>query len=83
MNIIKLFGITFLAFYITTGCTTDSSGLSNPIVKNSIDSICELLKPRRDSKVESVYIDRVSSSMFHFLILQYNSKALIFKVLHI
>lgn len=54
MNIIKLFGITFLAFYITTGCTTDSSGLSNPIVKNSIDSICELLKPRRDSKVESV-----------------------------
>lgn len=57
MNIIKLFGITFLAFYITTGCTTDSSGLSNPIVKNSIDSICELLKPRRDSKVERVYID--------------------------
>lgn len=57
MNIIKLFGITFLAFYITTGCTTDSSGLSNPIVKNSIDSICELLKPIRDSKVERVYID--------------------------
>lgn len=26
-------------------------------------------------------ITRVSSSMFHFLILQYNSKALIFKVL--
>ena len=46
--------ITVILFY---GCKRNETGMLNPIVANSIDSICALSEPIRDSHFEHIWLD--------------------------
>lgn len=46
--------IIVILFY---GCKRNETGLFNPIVANSIDSICALSEPIRDSHFEHIWLD--------------------------
>lgn len=49
----------FLIFtvIILCGCKKNETGLANPIVINSIDSICALCEPRLDDHFEHIWLD--------------------------
>ncbi len=50
----KLF---FFIIIFICGCNNKKTGLNNPIVLSSIDSICSMSAPIRDSPCESIHID--------------------------
>jgi hypothetical protein len=53
-----MYRILFILFFIILcGCQNDKDGLSNPVVINSIDSICVLCEPIRSGPFEHVWLD--------------------------
>ncbi|WP_278984218.1 hypothetical protein [Segatella bryantii] len=53
-----MYRILFILFFIILcGCQNDKDGLSNPVVINSIDSICILCEPIRSGSFEHVWLD--------------------------
>ncbi len=53
-----MYRILFILFFIILcGCQNDKDGLSNPVVINSIDSICVLCEPIRSGSFEHVWLD--------------------------
>ena len=53
-----MYRILFILFFIILcGCQNDKDGLSNPVVINSIDSICILCEPIRSGPFEHVWLD--------------------------
>ena len=53
-----MYRILFILFFIILcGCQNDKDGLSNPVVINSIDSICVLCEPIRGGPFEHVWLD--------------------------
>ena len=55
----KLF---FFIIIFVCGCNNKKTGLNNPIVLSSIDSICSMSAPIRDSPCESIHIDEYNLS---------------------
>ena len=49
--------ILSLSVILLFGCNRNETGLTNPIVASSIDSICALCAPRMDSHFEHVWLD--------------------------
>ena len=53
-----MYRILFILFFIILcGCQNDKDGLSNPVVINSIDSICVLCEPIRSGPFEHIWLD--------------------------
>ena len=53
-----MYRILFILFFIILcGCQNDKDGLSNPVVINSIDSICVLCEPIRSGPFEHVWLN--------------------------
>ena len=87
----RLYNILFLLFAFSLAInadTTDSTNYVDSLQSNTnVNDSSLIIETFTDYPSEidggscDYYLNRVSSSMFHFLILQYNSKALIFKVL--
>ena len=56
-KIILIFACLISSFILFYGCQSSETGLFNPVVANSIDSICALSEPIRDSPFEHIWLD--------------------------